>query len=109
VLAAGVDPTGIGGALPGLGDQRSFELLVEAGFTPVEAVRIVTLNGARVLGEERLYGSIEPGKLAELVVLAGDPVADPAQIRSVRFVFRDGLGFDSAKLLAALEGTVGRR
>ena len=109
LLAAGVDPTGIGGALPGLGDQRGFELLVEAGFTPVEAVGIVTLNGARVLGEEKLYGSVEPGKLAELVVLAGDPTSDPAQIRNVRFVFKDGLGFDAEKLLTSMEGVVGRR
>jgi imidazolonepropionase-like amidohydrolase len=109
LLAAGVDPTGIGGALPGFGDQRNFELLVEAGFTPVEAIQIMTLNGARVLGEERLYGSIEKGKLAELVVLEGDPTADPATIRNVRLVFRDGLGFDSEKLIASVEGIVGIR
>lgn len=109
LLAAGVDPTGIGGALPGFGDQRNFELLVEAGFTPVEAIRIMTLNGARVLGEERLYGSVEPGKLAELVVLDGDPTADPSAIRKARLVFRDGLGFDSEKLIASVEGVVGIR
>jgi imidazolonepropionase-like amidohydrolase len=109
LLAAGVDPTGIGGALPGFGDQRNFELLVEAGFTPIEAIRIMTLNGARVLGEERLYGSIEPGKLAELVVVEGDPTADPSAIRHVRLVFKDGLGFDSEKLIGSVEGVVGIR
>jgi imidazolonepropionase-like amidohydrolase len=109
LLAAGVDPTGIGGALPGFGDQRNFELLVEAGFTPVEAIRIMTLNGARVLEEDKLYGSIEPGKLAELVVIEGDPAADPSAIRNVRLVFKDGLGFDSEKLIKSVEGVVGTR
>jgi imidazolonepropionase-like amidohydrolase len=109
LLAAGVDPTGIGGALPGFGDQRNFELLVEAGFTPIETIRIMTLNGARVLGEDKLYGSIEPGKLAELVVIEGDPTADPSGIRNVRLVFKDGLGFDSEKLIASVEGVVGIR
>ncbi|MFN2433520.1 MAG: amidohydrolase family protein [Gemmatimonadota bacterium] len=109
LLAAGVDPTGIGGALPGFGDQRNFELLVEAGFTPVAAIQVMTLNGARVLGEEDLYGSIEPGKLAELVVIQGDPTSDPAGIRNVRMVFKDGLGFESEKLIASVEGVVGVR
>src|SRR5690606_25420402 len=48
LLAAGVDPTGYGAAPPGFGDQRNFELLLEAGFTPVEVVRIMSANGARV-------------------------------------------------------------
>lgn len=109
LLAAGVDPTGIGGALPGFGDQRNYELLLEAGFTPVEAIRIMTLNGAKVLGEDEDYGSIEEGKLAELVVIEGDPVARPADIRNVRLVFKDGLGYDSAKLIDSVAGVVGIR
>jgi len=109
LLAAGVDPTGLGGALPGFGDQRNYELLLEAGFAPEEAIRVMTLNGAIVLGEEPLYGSIEPGKLAELVVIDGDPVENPAEIRNVRWVFKDGVGFDSAALIDDVEGQVGLR
>jgi len=109
LLGAGVDATGFGAALPGYGDQRNYELLIEAGFTPLEAIRIMTLNGARILGEEHLYGSVEEGKLAELVVIEGDPVERPEEIRNVRLVFRDGLGFDSAKLLESVEGSVGVR
>jgi imidazolonepropionase-like amidohydrolase len=109
LLAAGVDPTGIGGALAGLGDQRNLELLVEAGFTPVEAIEIMTANGARVLGEYDRYGSIEPGKLAELVVIEGDPVARPAEIRNVTLVFKDGLGYDAPKLIESTKGIVGIR
>ena len=109
LLAAGVDPTGNGGALPGFGDQRNYELLIEGGFTPVEAIRIMTLNGATVLGEDKRLGSITPGKLADLVVIKGDPIARPAEIRNVALVFKDGVGYDSAKLIEACRGLVGIR
>jgi hypothetical protein len=109
LLAAGVDPTGNGGALPGFGDQRNYELLIEAGFTPVEAIRIMTLNGATVLGEDKRLGSIAEGKLADLVVIKGDPIARPAEIRNVAIVFKDGVGYDPAKLIEACRGLVGIR
>ncbi len=109
LMAAGVDPTGNGGALPGFGDQRNFELLIEAGFTPVEAVRIMTLNGATILGEDKRLGSVTPGKLADLVVIKGDPVARPAEIRDVAIVFKGGTGYDPAKLVEACRGLVGIR
>ena len=109
LLAAGVDPTGNGGALPGFGDQRNYELLIEAGFTPVEAIRIMTLNGATVLGEAERLGSVTAGKLADLVVIKGNPVARPAEIRNVAIVFKDGVGYDSAKLIEATRGLVGIR
>ena len=109
LLAAGVDPTGIGGALPGYGDQRNYELLIEAGFTPVEAIRIMTLNGATVLGVADRLGSIAAGKLADLVVIKGNPVATPADIRNVTLVFKEGVGYDSPKLLASVKGLVGIR
>lgn len=109
LLAAGVDPTGNGGALPGFGDQRNFELLVEAGFTPAEALRIMTLNGARVLGVDGDLGTVAPGKLADLVVIRGDLAADPAAIRQVTTVFKDGIGYDSARLIESVRGLVGVR
>ncbi len=109
LLAAGVDPTGNGGALPGFGDQRNYELLIEAGFTPVEAIRIMTANGAKVLGEYDTYGSVEAGKRADLVVIAGDPIGRPADIRKVVTVFRDGVGYDAAKLVDDVRGQVGVR
>lgn len=109
LMAAGVDPTGNGGALPGFGDQRNYELLIEAGFTPVEAIRIMTLNGAIVLGEDKRLGSITAGKLADLVVIKGDPIARPAEIRNVAVVFKGGVGYDPAKLVEACRGLVGIR
>ncbi|MEJ7811911.1 MAG: amidohydrolase family protein [Gemmatimonadaceae bacterium] len=109
LLAAGVDPTGNGGALPGYGDQRNYELLIEAGFTPVEAIRIMTSNGATVLGAADRYGSIAPGKAADLVVINGNPIAQPADIRKIVTVFRDGVGYDPAKLIESVRGLVGVR
>ena len=109
LLGAGVDPTGVGGALPGFGDQRNFELLIEAGFSPVEAIQIMTLNGAKILGVDKQLGSIAAGKLADLVVIRGNPIAQPAEIRKVTIVFKDGVGYDSAKLLASVKGLVGIR
>jgi imidazolonepropionase-like amidohydrolase len=106
-LAAGVDPTGFGGALPGFGDQRNYELLVEAGFTPPQVVQIMTANGAKILGAYDKVGSVEKGKLADLVVLQGDLTSDPSVIRKVTTVFKDGVGYDSAKLIAAVKGRVG--
>lgn len=107
LLAAGVDPTGNGGALPGYGDQRNFELLREAGFTTEQVVQIMTLNGARILGVDRDLGTVETGKLADLVVVRGDLASDPAAIKQVITVFKDGIGYDSARLLAQVKGRVG--
>ncbi len=109
LLGAGVDPTGNGGALPGFGDQRNYELLIEAGFTPVEAIRIMSLNGSIILDEGDELGSIEEGKIADLVVIRGDPIANPAEIRNVVTVFKDGVGYDAGRLIEAVRGQVGIR
>jgi imidazolonepropionase-like amidohydrolase len=109
VLAAGVDPTGNGGALPGFGDQRNYELLLETGFTPEQAIEIMTLNGARVLGIDASTGTIAPGKTADLVVLRGNPVQNPADVRAVVTVFKSGIGYDSGKLVESVKGMVGIR
>jgi hypothetical protein len=107
LLASGVDPTGIGGALAGYGDQRNYELFIEAGFTPQQAVQIMTANGAKILGVDKQLGTVERGKLADLVVLQGDLGADPSVIRKPTVVFKDGVGYDPAKLIASVEGRVG--
>jgi imidazolonepropionase-like amidohydrolase len=109
LLLAGEDPTGIGGVLAGFGDQREVELLVEAGFTPVEAIRIATLNGAQFLGEADRIGTIAPGKQADLVVVHGDPTTNIADVEKVETVFKDGIGYHSAKLINSVRGLVGLR
>jgi imidazolonepropionase-like amidohydrolase len=107
LLASGVDPTGMGGALAGYGDQRNYELFIEAGFTPAQAVKIMTANGARILGVDKRLGTVERGKLADLVILKGDLTADPAVVRNPTVVFKDGVGYDPAKLITSVEGRVG--
>ena len=109
LLAAGVDPTGMGGALPGYGDQRNYELLLEAGFSAEQVVQIMTLNGARVLAEDARFGSIEAGKLADLVVIDGDPVRRASEIRNVTLVFKEGVGYNSPRLIESVTGLVGLR
>ena len=107
LLLAGEDPTGYGGDLAGFGDQREMELLVEAGFTPLEALRIGSYNGAEFLGETAEIGTIAPGKSADLVVIHGDPSKNIDDIEKVEIVFKDGVGYDSAKLIDAVRAQVG--
>ena len=109
LLIAGLDPTGNGGIVAGFGDLRQMELLVEAGFTPVEAIQIASLNGAKFLGEDTRIGSIAPGKQADLMVVKGNPAANIADIEKVEIVFKDGVGYDSEKLIQSVQGLVGIR
>jgi len=109
LLIAGLDPTGNGGIVAGFGDLRQVELLVEAGFTPVEAISIASLNGAKFLGEDARIGSIAPGKQADLMVVKGNPAATINDIENVEIVFKDGVGYDSEKLIQSVQGLVGIR
>jgi len=109
VLLAGLDPTGMGGVIAGFGDQREVELLVEAGFTPLEAIHIATASGAQFLGELDRIGTIAPGKQADLVVIKGDPSKQIEDIENVETVFKDGIGYDSPKLIESVRGVVGSR
>jgi len=109
LLLAGPDPTGNGGTLPGFGDWRGLQLLVKAGFTPVEAIRIASANGARFLGRSDRIGSVEAGKDADLVVVKGNPAAEGFDLGGVELVFKKGVGYDSRKLIDSVAGTVGVR
>lgn len=109
MLLAGLDPTGYGGVIAGFGDQREVELLVDAGFTPLEAIHIATSNGAEFLGELDKIGTLASGKAADLVVLDGDPSVNIKDIERVELVFKDGVGYDSAKLIDSAKGMVGLR
>ncbi len=108
LLVAGPDPTGNGGVLPGFGDQRGVELLVQAGFKPEEAIRIATLNGATYLGLSESIGSIAVGKNADVVVVNGDPSKDIKAISKVEIVFKDGTGFDPGRLMDSVTGRYGQ-
>jgi hypothetical protein len=109
LLLAGPDPTGNGGVLPGFGDQREVELLVEAGFTPVEAIHIASEDGAIYLGRQDRIGTLAPGKQADLVLIKGDPSKNIDEIENVETVFKSGIGYDSKKLIDSVRGQVGIR
>jgi imidazolonepropionase-like amidohydrolase len=93
--------------IPGFGDQREIELLVAEGFASVEAIRIATLNGAIYLGKDKQIGSIALGKNADLVVIKGDPSKQISDVENVEIVFKDGVGYDPAKLRESVRGKYG--
>ena len=107
LLLAGTDPTGYGGVVAGYANQRELELLVEAGLTPLEAIRVATLNGATYLGRADRVGTVAAGKRADLLVVRGDPSTHIADVEQVETVFKAGLGFDAPRLFASVRGQVG--
>ena len=109
LLTQGPDPTGYGATVAGFGDQRDMELLVKGGLTPVQAIQVATLNGARSLGIAAHTGSVQAGKAADLVLIQGNPAKNIDAIENVRIVFKDGVGYDSAALLKSIKGDVGRQ
>ena len=76
-------------------------------FTPLEAIKICTLNGATYLGRTKDIGTVAVGKQADLVVIDGNPAANISDIRKVETVFKQGVGYDPAKLIASVKGKVG--
>jgi len=92
VIVAGTDQTS-GPAL-----HRELELMADAGIAPSEIIRIATLNGAIFLGKERDMGSIEEGKIADMVLLNSDPTADINNAKDIVRVFKGGQEIDRSKL-----------
>ncbi len=107
LLVCGTDPTGSGRTIAGYGSRREIELLVEGGFTPLQAIKIATLNGAKYLERDKTIGSIEVGKNADLVLIDGDPENNISDIRKTQTVFKNGIGFDSKKIFDSVKGKVG--
>jgi imidazolonepropionase-like amidohydrolase len=108
LLSVGTDPTGNGGTIAGYGNWRAIELLVEAnGFTPLQAIKIATLNGAIALGFDKTIGTIETGKSADLLIIDGDPTKNISNLRKVQYVFKNGVGYNSKKLFESVKGKVG--
>jgi imidazolonepropionase-like amidohydrolase len=106
-LIVGTDPTGGGGVVPGYSNHRALELLVEAGLTPLEAIRVGTLNGAEFLRIADRVGTIAVGRQADLMVVNGDPSTNISDLRNVELVFRQGTGYDPERLRASVRGSVG--
>jgi imidazolonepropionase-like amidohydrolase len=82
----------------GIGTIMAIEGLVELGMTPSQALVAATKNGATAARRLADFGTIEPGKIADFVVLTADPLADIRNIRKVEMVFKDGRAVDRAKL-----------
>jgi enamidase len=107
LLVVGTDPTGFGGVVAGYSNQRALELLVQGGFTPLDAVKIATLNGAKYLGRDAKIGTIAAGKQADLIVVRGDPSQRIDDVENVEIVFKKGVGYDSSKIFESVKGQVG--
>ena len=106
LLLAGSDGD-LEAVIAGFAEQRELEMLVAAGFTSEEAVEIASLNGARFLKEASRIGSLEVGKQADIMIVKGDPAKNIRDIEKVELVFKDGIGYDSKKLIASVKGQVG--
>ncbi len=106
LIVTGSDTTGIGGTVAGFANHELLKLLVEAGFTPIEAIKISTLNGAISMGREAAIGTVSVGKNADLIIIDGKPDLDISDITKVVTVFKDGIGYDSAKLIESSKGRV---
>lgn len=106
LLLAGTDPTNPK-VVAGYSNQHTLELFVEAGFTVAEAVNISTLNGAKYMGIDKETGSLENGKLADLVIINGDLEKDISNICNMELVFKEGTGFNSKRMFESVKGQVG--
>jgi hypothetical protein len=106
-LMAGVDPTGASRTIPGYANRHVLELLVEAGFTFSQAVKICSLNAAEYLGRDKEIGTIAVGKRADLVLINGDPEKQIKDVRNTEIVFKNGVGYDSKKIFESANGKVG--
>ena len=89
---------GAHGQLQGLGAHWELWMLAQGGMTPLEAIRCATLHGAQYIGLDKDLGSLEPGKLADLVVMEKSPLEDIRNSESIRFVMVNGRLFDAATM-----------
>ncbi len=109
LLVAGTDPTYDGRIVAGYANMRLLEIFIEMGFTLPEAVMICTYNGARYLDLDETIGTLEKGKLADIVIMKEDITKNVSAIRSEKIVFKNGIGYNSRALFEAVKGYVGIR
>jgi Amidohydrolase family len=107
-LVLGSD-SGSGFGIPGFASHEAVKLLVEAGFTPLDAIRIATFEGAKFLGIDDRVGSIARGKEADLLIVRGDPSTNIQDLSNVSHVFANGKLHDPQALLSAVTGQFGWR
>ena len=107
LLTLGTDNPSTGEFIAGFSAHRELHTLVLAGIPPAAALRIATINGARAMGVSDKLGTIEVGKLADLFVIAGNPLVDIRNTRKVQIVMKSGFIYDPTDLLARAEGKIG--
>jgi hypothetical protein len=107
LLVVGTDEPVYTSLLPGFAYHRELLAMTYAGLPPAAVLKAATLNGARALGVEHRLGSVETGKLADLVVVSGNPIEDIKAARNVRLVVKGGRKHDPAALLQSAEGKIG--
>ena len=107
LLIVGTDEPVYTSLLPGFAYHRELLAMTYAGLPPSAVLKAATINGAKALGIEDKLGTVEPGKLADLVVVSGNPLKDIKTARNVRFVIKDGIVHDPKALLRAAEGKIG--
>jgi imidazolonepropionase-like amidohydrolase len=107
LLVVGTDEPVYTNLLPGFAYHRELLAMTYAGIPPAAVLKAATINGARALGVDARLGSIEAGKIADLVVVRGDPLDDIKRARDVKLVFKDGIDYHPKELLLSAEGMIG--
>ncbi|HIG43227.1 MAG: amidohydrolase family protein [bacterium] len=107
LLIIGTDEPVYTNLLPGFAYHRELLAMTYAGLPPAVVLKAATINGAQALGIEDRLGSIEPGKLADLVVVRGNPVDDIKAARDIKYVIKQGIVHDPKLLLRSAEGKIG--
>ncbi|HET7400318.1 MAG TPA: amidohydrolase family protein [Usitatibacter sp.] len=106
-VAMGTDAGNIG-TLHGPSVFREMALMTQAGLTPLQVLRSATVNGAKAMGRERDLGTLVPGKLADLVILDADPLADVQNLSRIFRVVKDGNVYDPRELMRSIGGDAAR-
>jgi imidazolonepropionase-like amidohydrolase len=96
------------GLLPGFQNHNAMVSMVKAGWTPLEVIKMSTIDGAKFLKVENEVGSLDVGKVADLIMVSGKPDLTMEDIRNVEVVFRNGVGYDPKALRERAKGLVGR-
>lgn len=106
-ITLGSDHVSDGNFLPGFGAHRELDAFVRSGIPAADALRIGTINGARALGIDEDFGSLTKGKVADMVILKGNPLDNIRNTRNVEWVVREGSPHQPEELFESVKGKLG--
>jgi imidazolonepropionase-like amidohydrolase len=92
-IHSGSDPNHV---VPGYAVHAELQMLVEAGLTPLQAIQTASTNVAQAWGKEKDFGSVEKGKVADLIIVRGDPLRNISDTQNIESVFIDGKKVDTS-------------